>query len=176
MPRPPPPNAALIATGQPCSSPKARISSADCGELGGARHDRGAAAQRRLAARHLVAHLLDRLGGRADERHAHLGDRPGEVGVLAEEPVAGVHAVGAAAADGVEDRLGVEVALGRRLPAERVRLVGEADVERVAIELGVDRDGRDAELAGGPDDADGDLAAVGDQDLLQHGCQCRCRG
>ncbi len=29
MPRPPPPNAALIATGQPNSSPKARISSAD---------------------------------------------------------------------------------------------------------------------------------------------------
>ena len=29
IPRPPPPNAALIATGQPCSSPKARISSAD---------------------------------------------------------------------------------------------------------------------------------------------------
>ena len=29
MPRPPPPNAALMATGQPFSSPKARISSAD---------------------------------------------------------------------------------------------------------------------------------------------------
>ena len=27
MPRPPPPNAALIATGHPCSSPNARISS-----------------------------------------------------------------------------------------------------------------------------------------------------
>ena len=27
MPRPPPPNAALMAIGQPCSSPKARISS-----------------------------------------------------------------------------------------------------------------------------------------------------
>ncbi len=27
IPRPPPPNAALIATGQPCSSPNARISS-----------------------------------------------------------------------------------------------------------------------------------------------------
>ena len=29
MPRPPPPNAALMATGQPFSSPNARISSAD---------------------------------------------------------------------------------------------------------------------------------------------------
>ena len=75
-----------------------------CGELGGARHDRRSAAQRGLAARHLVAHLLDRLGRRADERHAHVRDRPGEVGVLAEEPVPGVHAVGAALADGIEDR------------------------------------------------------------------------
>ena len=76
-----------------------------------------------------------------------LGDGPGEVGVLGEEAVAGVHAVGAAALDGVEDRLGVEVALGRGLPAERVRLVGEAHVQRVAVELGVHGDGGDAELA-----------------------------
>ena len=63
----------------------------------------------------------------------------GEVGVLGEEPVAGVDGVGAAAPDHVEDRLGVEVALGCGLSAERVRLVGEPDVQRVAIELGVDR-------------------------------------
>ena len=74
--------------------------------------------------------------------------------------------VGTALLDGVQDRVGVEVALGRGLPAERVRLVGEADVERVAIELAVDGDGLDAELASGADDAHGDLATVGDQDLL----------
>ena len=171
MPRPPPPNAALMASGQPYSLPKARISSADGDELGGAGHDRCAAALGGLARADLVAHLVDRLGRRADERDALGGDGPGEVGVLAEEAVAGVHAVGAALLDGVEDGLGVEVALGRGLAAERVRLVGEADVEGVAIEFGVHRDGRDAELAGGPDDADGDLATVGDQDLCQHGWQ-----
>ena len=98
------------------------------------------------------------------------GDRAGEVGVLGEEPVAGVHAVGAALADRVEDRLGVEVALGRGLAAERVRLVGVAHVRGVAVELGVDGDGRDAELATRSHDADRDLAAVGDQDLREHGC------
>ena len=77
-------------------------------------------------------------------------------------------AIGAAVTDRVEDRVGVEIALGRGLPAERVRLVGEPDVQCVAIELGVDGDGLDAELASGADDAHGDLAAVGDQDLLQH--------
>ena len=82
-----------------------------------------------------------------------------------------MHAVGAAVVDGVEDRLGVEVALGCGLPAERVGLVGEAHVERVAIEFAVHRDGADSELAGGANDPDGDLSTVGDQDLGQHECQ-----
>ena len=111
------------------------------------------------------------VGGGPMKATPEVGDRLGELGVLGEEAVAGVHAVGAAAADGVEDRLGVEVALGRGLAAERVRLVGEADVERLAVELGVHGDGLDAELACGADDAHGDLATVGDQDLLEHECQ-----
>jgi hypothetical protein len=42
-------------------------------------------------------------------------------------------------------------------------------VQRVAVELGVDGDRPDAQLARGPDDSDRDLSTVGDQDLLQHG-------
>ena len=64
--------------------------------------------------------------------------------------------------------VGVEVALGRGLPAEGVRLVGQADVQGVAVELGVHGDGGDPELAAGADDPHGDLASVGDQDLLEH--------
>ena len=41
-------------------------------------------------------------------------------------------------------------------------------VQRVRVGLGVDGHGRDAELAAGADDAHGDLAAVGDEDLLEH--------
>ena len=94
-------------------------------------------------------------------------ERAGEVGVLGEEAVARVHAVGARRAHRVEDRLGVEVALGRGLAAERVRLVGVAHVLGVAVELGVHGDGRDAELAARPHDADRDLASVRDQDLRE---------
>ena len=67
-----------------------------------------------------------------------------------------------------EDGLGVQVALGRRLAAEGVGLVGHAHVQGVAVEVGVDGDGADAQLAAGPDDPDGDLAAVGNEDLLEH--------
>ena len=161
-----------MAIGQPWALPKSRISSAPCGELGRARHDRGTAPQRRLAGRHLVAHLVDGRRGRADERDTHGGDGAGEVGVLGEEAVAGVDTVRAAAADRVQDRLGVEVALSCALAAERVRLVGEADVVGVAIELGVHGDGLHAEVPSGPDDPHGDLTTVGDQDLLEHECQC----
>jgi hypothetical protein len=79
-----------------------------------------------------------------------------------------VHGVGAAAGHGVEDRFGVQVALGRGLPTERVGLIGQADVERVAVQLGVHRHRRDAQLAARADDPHGDLGAVGDEDFLEH--------
>ena len=58
-----------------------------------------------------------------------------EVGVLGEEAVAGMHTVGATRSDRGEDRLGVEVRLGGRLPAQSVGLVGQPHVHRVAVEL-----------------------------------------
>ena len=46
-------------------------------------------------------------------------------------------------------------------------------MQGVAILVGVDGDGGDARVAGGADDAHGDLAAVRDQDLgdFRHGRQ-----
>ena len=86
-----------------------------------------------------------------------------------------MYAVGTAARDGVEDRRGVEVALRGGLAAQGVRLVCQPDVQRVAVEFRVDGDRRDAELAGSSRDTHRDLAAVGDEDLLQHARQCRVR-
>ena len=45
--------------------------------------------------------------------------------------------------------------------------VGEPDVQRVAVGGRVHGDGLDPELAAGADDADRDLAAVGDQDAAR---------
>jgi hypothetical protein len=57
---------------------------------------------------------------------------------------------------------GVDVEIARNLD----HVVGGADVHRIPIARGVDRDGSDAEGSGGAHDAQGDLAAVGDQELL----------
>ena len=47
-------------------------------------------------------------------------------------------------------------------------LVGEAHVERARVGLGVHGHGADAELLASADDAQRDLTAVGDEDLLEH--------
>ena len=60
----------------------------------------------------------------------------------------------------------LQVALGGGLTAQRVGLVGEADVEGVAVEIGVDGDGGDAHLLARTDDTDSDFATVGDENLV----------
>ena len=92
----------------------------------------------------------------------------GEVGALGQEPVAGMDRVGAGDLGGADDRRHVQVAVGAARRADADVLVGEPDVQRVLVGLGVDGDGLDAELAAGADDAQRDLAAVGDQDFLEH--------
>jgi hypothetical protein len=112
-----------------------------------------------------AAHLFWRW---PDEGDAGLLARFGEIGVLAEEPVARMDRLRPGGARGLQDAIGAQVAVcaGRRSHAHRpVRL---HHVRRVGIGLGVDRDGLDAEPAGGADDPAGDGAAVGDEDLGEH--------
>ena len=117
----------------------------------------------------LVAHHADVFGRGADEGHAVGLDHFGEGGVFGEEAVAGVDGVGAGDVGGGEDGGDVKVAVagGRRSDADA--FVGETDVHGVGVGGGVDGDGGDAELAACALNTDGDLAAVGDEDFLEHG-------
>ena len=81
-------------------------------ELGGARNNGGSAAQGSLTARDLVAHFYNCCWWWPNEGNAQVGDGLSELGVLREEAISRVHAVGAAFLDGVQNGLGVEVALG----------------------------------------------------------------
>ena len=63
-------------------------------------------------------------------------------------------------------------ATGLLVPAHEIRLVGLGSMQREAVLLRVDRHGAHAELVRGAHHADGDLAAVGDQQAaypLRHG-------
>ena len=76
--------------------------------------------------------------------------------------------VGAGDFGGADHRRHVQVAVGAARRADADVLVGEPDVQRVLVGLGIDGDGLDAELAAGEDDAHRDFAAVRDQDFLEH--------
>src|SRR6266540_155298 len=136
--------------------------------IGRSGHDRHPGRGHYLTGTRFRSHRVDRTGRRADEHDAGLVARAREVCVLREEAVAGVDGFGSGLPRHLEDLLHDQVALARRAGAEQVRLVRAPGVRRVAIRLGVDRHARDAELLERPHDADGDLAAICDQDLLEH--------
>ena len=139
----------------------------DHAEMAGDGRDAGR--RRELLRFDLVAHRRDRPRVRPDEGDAGGGERLGEGGALGEEAVAGMDRLGAGTPAGVDDLVDDEVGGGCRRRPDMDRLVGHLGVERVAIDVAIDGDRLDAEAAGGPGDANGDLAPVGDQDLLEHG-------
>ena len=112
-------------------------------------HLRGAGALRRCAGRTTLSPRSRMAAGRrADPGEPGVDDRLGEVGVLGQEPVPGVHGVGPAAAGDVEELVEDQVRLGGRGAAQGEGLVGRLHVQRVAVGVGVHRDRRDARHPG----------------------------
>ena len=165
MPRPPPPNAALIAIGTPYSLANATTSSASLTGSGVPGTSGASARGGDVARGDLVAEVADRLRAGADPDQPGVEHRLGEVGVLGEESVAGVDRVGAGLLGRVEDLFEVEVGLGRRLAAECEGLVGEPHVRCVGVGLGVHGHASQPGVLGCPDHPDRDLPAIGDEHL-----------
>src|SRR5262245_30117021 len=66
------------------------------------------------------------------------------------------------------DARNLQVTLGRDRWTDADRLIGQFEIGRAAIGLGVDDGDFDSEVAAGTDDPQGNLPAVGDEDLLEH--------
>ncbi len=137
--------------------------------LAGAGHAGHAGGPHRRDRAHLVAHQPDRLRTRTDEDEAGTLHPFGEIRVLAEEAVAGMDRLGIGDLGRGDDRRDVEVAFQGRGRPDAHRLVGHAHVLEVAVHGGMHRDRLDPEAVAGPQDAQRDLAAIGDDDLVQHG-------
>ena len=133
-----------------------------------ARHHRNAEALGGALGLDLVAHEADVLGLGADELHAVLFQDFGKAGVLRQEAVAGMHGVGAGDLAGGEDIGDVEIAVLGGGRADAHALVGKAHMHGVGVGGGMHRHRRDAELLAGAQDAQRDLAAVGDEDFIEH--------
>ena len=117
----------------------------------------------------LAPELGDHARGRADERQSRLGHGLREARVLGQEAVAGMDRVRSRGARGVEQRVDDEVGLARGWRADAHRLVGEPDERRIGVRIGVHGDRREAHRATRAHHAECDLAAVRDQDLVEHG-------
>ena len=116
----------------------------------------------------LEPHRRDRPRGRADPGEAGLADARGEAGVLRQEAVAGVDRVGARRLGRGDDRVLVEVRRGGCRARQAYGEVGLPRVRHPFVGVGVHRDGLDAEVAAGTEDAPGDLAPVGHQQSGDH--------
>lgn len=76
--------------------------------------------------------------------------------------------VATGAARDVHQFIYAEIAFARRRGADRIGLIGEANVKRIAVNFAENGYGFDAEFAAGADDAYGDFAAIGDEDFAEH--------
>ncbi len=134
-----------------------------------ARHDRDAGLLHQPLGRIFHAHRADRMRGRADEDKARCRHLIDEIRVFGEEAIAGMNRLSAALPRGVDYPRAHEIAFPDRRSTDMDGLVGHRHMHRIAICIGIDRHGRDPHAPCRLDDPAGDLAAIGDQDFLEHG-------
>ena len=113
------------------------------------------------------AQRVDGRRRRADPDQARVDHGLGEVGVFAQEAVAGVHRVCAAVAGGGDQLVDAQVAVGGGRAAQRHGGAGLAHMQCLAVGVGKHRHGGQPQPVGGADDAAGDFAAVGNEEFLQ---------
>ena len=122
----------------------------------------------RLFALDFVAHGGDGFGVRANEDDAGLLQGGWKRLALRQEPVAGVNSFGTGLLTGVDDLVHEQIRLRRGRRPDVDRFIRHFDVQRVAVGIGIDGNRFDPHLARGFDNAAGNLATVGDQNLFEH--------
>jgi hypothetical protein len=148
-------------TRAPAELPDLRVVARGPGHAG---HDRNARLLHQDAARRLRAHGFDGLGRGSDERQTRARARPREPCALREKSVSRVHERRRGPPRRFEQCRHREVALRGGRGAEPDRVVRGRDVRCRAVGVGVDRDGLDPEVAAGAENAEGDFAAVRDEE------------
>ncbi len=120
----------------------------------------------------LVAEQLQRRRLRAHEGDPLLDRATRQGDILAEEAIARMQGIATGGLGGGNDRFDIEI--GTRAAArDLVALVGGADVQRGGVVGRMDRNDGEPRVGGGARDANGDLAAVGDQELPERHGQSR---
>ena len=127
--------------------------------------DRHACRAHGLACHVLVAEHGNHVGAGTDKIDIALLAERYEFGVLAQQTVARVDRLRTALDRNGENGRDIEIAVRHAVAADAIALVRQLHVHGVLVRLGIDGDGGNAHLAAGADDANGDLAAVGNQNF-----------
>ena len=135
--------------------------------FGAAGNDGHAAADGRFLGGQLVAHLGQHMGGRADKHDAVLLAGAGKLRVFRQKAVAGVDGVHMAALGQIDDGGNVQIGTqGAQLLIHLIGFVRLGTEQAVGIFFGIHGHGAQIQISAGAEHTDGDLAAVGDQDLF----------
>src|SRR6185312_10156259 len=134
----------------------------------GAWHDRNAEALRGALRLDLVAHDADMLGRRANEADLVIAQDFRKARVLREKPVARMHGIRAGDLAGGEQIGNVEIAFACGRGPDANRFVRKLHMHRVGVGGGMHRDRVDAKLLAGAQNTKRDLAAVRDENLIEH--------
>ena len=132
-----------------------------------ARHERHACRRRdrtRLVLEPKAPELIRR---RPDEGDAARRALLGELGVLAQEAVAGMDRLRAGLLGRIEDPLRLQVALRRRRAADQHRLIGEPHMQAARVRLRVHGNRAHAHSPQRADHSTRDLSTIGDQNLIE---------
>src|SRR5271157_1469586 len=136
-----------------------------------ARQDRHARLLHRAASLFLFAHQPRYLRLRANELDAAGLTHLGEVGVFRQQPISGMHCLDVGDLRRTDYRWNIQVTLSQLRRPDADGLVGKTHMQRVAVGLAVDGDRANAQFLARADHAQGNLAAIGYQDLLEHEIQ-----
>ena len=158
----------LDGNGQPVLTRKRQHLIDALHRTGCARHQRRPHGCRNAPRRHLVAQLRNGLGSGTDPHQPGIDHRLRESSILRQETIAWMHGIGPAAPRNLQQLAHVQVGIGRTLTLQGESLIRQAHMQRIPIRIGIYRHALHTIIGTCPDDAHRNLAAVGNQNLLDH--------
>ena len=137
-----------------------------------ARHAGHIGRSRELLAFNLVAHGRDGGGIGADKDNTLILTALGKFGLFRQEAKAGVNGLRPRLLTGGNNLVGNQIGFGRRGRTDKYGLIGHFHGQATGIGFGIDHHRLDAHAPGRLDNANGDFAAIGDQDFGKHKRPC----
>ncbi len=165
IPRPPPPAAALMITGNPIFFAEYLCLVSGFDRIRAAGQNRNAGRGHRPSCLDLIAHHADHIRSRPDEFDVAVFADLGEGLGFGKKAISRMDGVDVSDLGRTDDRGNIQIALGRRRRSDAYSLIGISDMQSFAISLGMHGDGLYPHLLARPNDPARDLATIGYQNF-----------